>query len=57
MKISCVLITLNEESNLARCLESTSGLVDEIVVVDSGSRDATAEIGRASCRERVLRLV
>jgi glycosyltransferase involved in cell wall biosynthesis len=46
MKISCVLITLNEESNLARCLESTSGLVDEIVVVDSGSRDATAEIAR-----------
>jgi len=44
MKISCVLITMNEEANLARCLSSTRGLVDEIVVVDSGSRDGTATI-------------
>jgi glycosyltransferase involved in cell wall biosynthesis len=44
MKISCILITMNEEVNLARCLGSTSGLVDEIVIVDSGSRDGTAAI-------------
>ena len=29
---------------LARCLESVSGLVDEIVVVDTGSTDRTREI-------------
>ena len=46
MKISCVLITLNEEANLERCLRSAAGVVDEIVIVDSGSRDATAAIAR-----------
>ena len=51
MKISCILITMNEEVNLARCLGSTSGLVDEIVIVDSGSRDGTIAIaGRFGAR-------
>ena len=44
MKISACLITLNEERNLPRCLKSVAPLVDEIVVVDSGSVDATREI-------------
>ena len=44
MKISACLITLNEERNLTRCLASVAALVDEIVVVDSGSTDATASI-------------
>src|SRR3984957_10965353 len=44
MKISACLITLNEERNLPRCLKSVAPLVDEIVVVDSGSVDATQEI-------------
>ena len=44
MKISACLITLNEERNLPRCLASVAPLVDEIVVVDSGSTDATAAI-------------
>jgi glycosyltransferase involved in cell wall biosynthesis len=43
--ISANLITLNEERNLAPCLESLVW-VDEIVVVDGGSRDRTAEIAR-----------
>lgn len=46
MKISCCLITLNEEANLRRCLASCASLVDEIVVVDSGSSDATEGIAR-----------
>jgi glycosyltransferase involved in cell wall biosynthesis len=41
MKISFCLITLNEEQNLPRCLRSLRDLADEIVVVDSGSTDAT----------------
>lgn len=45
-KISAILITLNEEKNLAACLESVTW-VDEIVIVDCGSRDRTAEIARA----------
>jgi glycosyltransferase involved in cell wall biosynthesis len=44
MKISSCIITLNEERNLPRCLASVSPLVDEIVIVDSGSTDGTREI-------------
>jgi len=43
-KISAVIITFNEEENIARCLESVVGVVDEIVVVDSFSTDRTEEI-------------
>jgi glycosyltransferase involved in cell wall biosynthesis len=41
---SVVIITYNEEANIGRCLESLIGLTDDIVVVDSGSEDKTAEI-------------
>jgi glycosyltransferase involved in cell wall biosynthesis len=43
MKISACLITLNEERSLPRCLKSVAPLADEIIVVDSGSTDATAK--------------
>ncbi|MDR0873508.1 MAG: glycosyltransferase family 2 protein [Prevotellaceae bacterium] len=42
--ISAVIITLNEECNIARCLQSLQGVADEIIVVDSGSTDRTQEI-------------
>jgi glycosyltransferase involved in cell wall biosynthesis len=45
--LSVVLITLNEVANLPLTLESVSW-AQEIVVVDSGSTDATVEIGRAA---------
>lgn len=45
MKISIVLITLNEESNIGRCLNSVQW-ADEIVVYDSGSVDQTIEIAK-----------
>ena len=48
MSISAVIITLNEAHNLARCLASLEGVADEVVVVDSGSTDATEQIARAS---------
>lgn len=44
VKISVAIITLNEEKNIARCLESVIGIADEVVVVDSFSTDQTKEI-------------
>lgn len=43
--ISCVIITKNEETRLARTLESVMWC-DDIVVVDSGSQDKTLEIAK-----------
>ncbi len=44
--LSVAIITHNEETNLARTLASVSW-ADEIIVVDSGSTDRTAEIARS----------
>lgn len=46
--LSVVIITLNEEKNLPRCLESVRELAAEVVVVDSLSTDRTAEIAEAA---------
>lgn len=43
MKITATIITLNEERNIARAIESLR-CCDEIVVVDSGSIDRTVEL-------------
>lgn len=42
--LSLCMIVRDEEPVLKRCLESASELVDEIVIVDTGSRDLTREI-------------
>jgi len=43
-KITACIISFNEEEKIRDCLESLSGIVDEIVVVDSESEDRTREI-------------
>lgn len=43
-QISVVIITYNEEKNIARCLDSVKEIADEIVVLDSFSSDKTQEI-------------
>ncbi len=43
-KISVVIITLNEERNIERCLQSVLKVADEILVLDSFSTDRTQEI-------------
>ena len=46
LNLSVVIITLNEEANLARTLASVAW-ADEIVVVDSGSIDRTREVAES----------
>ncbi len=41
------MIVKNEDANLSTCLESVRGVFDEIVVLDTGSRDRTVEIARS----------
>lgn len=45
-KISVVIITLNEEKNIERCLKSVVDIADEIFIVDSYSTDSTEDICR-----------
>ncbi len=44
LKLSVVIITFNEEKNIARCLESVRDVADEVVVLDSFSTDSTPAI-------------
>jgi glycosyltransferase involved in cell wall biosynthesis len=41
MKISAVIITYNEAANIARCLDAAQLVADEIIIVDSFSKDKT----------------
>lgn len=42
--ISLCMIVKNESDTLGRCLDSISGLMDEIIIVDTGSTDNTKDI-------------
>ncbi len=46
VRVCACLIVKNEAANLQRCLASVQGVVDEIVVVDTGSTDETRAIAR-----------
>jgi tetratricopeptide (TPR) repeat protein len=46
VKLSLCMIAKNEAKNLARCLASVQGVVDEIIVVDTGSTDQTAALAQ-----------
>lgn len=47
MTLSVCIITLNEEANIPRTLKSVRVIADEIIVVDSGSTDATVTLAKA----------
>ena len=42
--VSLCMIVKNEEANLARCLASVKPIVDEMIVIDTGSTDRTKDI-------------
>lgn len=42
--ISLCMIVKNEEAVLKRCLDSIADLMDEIIIIDTGSKDRTKEI-------------
>lgn len=44
--VSLCMIVKNEERYLEKCLESVKELVDEMIIVDTGSTDKTVEIAR-----------
>lgn len=44
--LSAIIITKNEADRIETCLKSLVGIADEIIVLDSGSTDATVEICR-----------
>ncbi len=47
LSVTCTIITKNEGDRIARTIHSVASLVDEILVVDSGSTDDTVEICEA----------
>ena len=51
--LSVVVITLNEEANIARCLQALGSVADDVLVVDSFSTDNTVEI----CRRHGARVI
>ena len=53
VSLSVVIITFNEEINIARCLAALGDVADEVLVVDSFSTDRTVGI----CREHGARVV
>ncbi|MDX2096342.1 MAG: tetratricopeptide repeat protein [Leptolyngbyaceae cyanobacterium bins.59] len=47
MTLSLSMIVKNEEETLSKCLESVKSLVDEMVILDTGSTDCTPEVARS----------
>lgn len=52
-KLSAVIITLNEERNIERCIDALKPIADEILVVDSYSEDKTESI----CKQKNVRFI
>ena len=45
--ITALILTLNEEQHIARCIDSLRCHCSEVIVVDSGSTDQTVEIAKS----------
>lgn len=47
MSLSLCMIVKNEEMSIGRCLSSVRNIVDEMIIVDTGSTDKTMEIAKS----------
>ncbi len=47
MKISGLIITFNEEKMIGKCIDALFRVCDEVIIVDSLSKDRTVEIAKA----------
>ena len=45
--LSLCMITKNEQNNISRCLKRVLPILDEIIIVDTGSTDKTKEIAKS----------
>lgn len=54
MELHAIILTLDEEQHIARCIESIRAYCTSILVIDSGSRDRTLEIARALGADTVV---
>ena len=54
-KLSVVIITFNEEKNIANCIEAALPVADEIIIVDSFSTDNTEQIASGYAKVKFIR--
>lgn len=47
MKITTVILTRDNADTIGRAIESTAGLADEVLVIDTGSQDSTAHVAES----------
>ena len=52
---SLCMITKDEEKNIEHCLKSIKNTVDEVIIVDTGSKDRTKEIAGKFCEKNKIR--
>ena len=57
ISISLCMIVKNEEDVIGRCLECVKDVVDEIIIVDTGSNDSTIEIVKKYTVQGLVRII
>ena len=55
--ITAIIMTKNEEVNIAKCIRSIQPIVSRIVVVDSGSTDATVDVAKDLGAEVIVNIM
>ena len=53
IQLSLCMIVKNEEKNLGSCLDSIKDIVDEMIILDTGSSDNTVQIAKLSNKRKL----